>query len=84
MISKPILAKMIFLNFFCLISIFFFSNMRAQTDVYAEEIYPFFMKRRSLHKKGIDYLSINLFNNYSLFLLGTPNRLFSIPAKRWL
>ena len=26
----------------------------------AKAIYPLFMKRRSLHKKGIDYLSINL------------------------
>ena len=42
--------------------------------IYAKVIYPLFMKRRSLHKKGINYLSItsqmrfdNIFRNFIRF-----------------
>ena len=34
------------------------------TSCYAKVIYPLFMKRASLHKKGIDYLSINYIHAY--------------------
>ena len=44
------------MTFICII----FIKVSIHIITYAKVIYPLFMKRRSLHKKGIDYLSIRI------------------------